>query len=114
MFSKSICKKDLIYFSFVALTHCEEFRRVVDRKHLPALKEFYFLICFPGHLYEVFQDTIFSTYDVTRSFYNVAYHLDEQLVSNYLYKKLTKTVLLFYTSRLNVLLQCNKKERKKG
>jgi hypothetical protein len=56
-------------------------------------------------LYDTFQNTIFNTYDVTWPFKNLAYHLDEQVVSDYLYNKVTKTVLLFYTFPLDVLLQ---------
>ena len=72
--------KNYICFSFLALIHCEEFRQIVNNKHLPYLKEFYFLIYFPGHLYEAFQKTIVNIYDVTWPFNNLAYHLDEQLV----------------------------------
>lgn len=85
--------------------HCEEFRQIINHKHLPSLKEFYFCICFPGHLYEAFQKTIVNIYDVTWPFNNLAYHLDEQLVSKYVYEKVTKRVLLFYTTPLDVLLQ---------
>lgn len=56
-------------------------------------------------MYETFQKTIFNTYHVTWPFNNVAFHLDEQLVSNYLYKKVTKKALLFYTSPLDMLLK---------
>ena len=100
-----IISKTTICFSFVALTHCEEFRQIINHKHLPSLKEFYFFICFPGHLYEAFQKTIVNIYDVTWPFNNLAYHLDEQLVSKYVYEKVTKRVLLFYTTPLDVLLQ---------
>ncbi|CAF3565585.1 unnamed protein product, partial [Rotaria sp. Silwood2] len=87
------------------LMHCEEFCQIINHKHLPSWKEFYFLIYFPGHLYEVFEKIIVKIYDVTWSFNNLAYHLDEQVVSINSFENVTKSVLLFYTSPLDVLLQ---------
>ncbi|CAF3855020.1 unnamed protein product [Rotaria sordida] len=87
------------------LMHCEEFCQIINHKHLPCLKEFYFLIYFPGHLYEAFEKIIVNIYDVTCFFNNLAYHLDEQVVSINCFENVTKSVLLFYTSPLDVLLQ---------
>jgi hypothetical protein len=89
----------------VALTRCEEFRRVVDRNHLPSLKKLDFLICIPGDLFETFKNCFFNTLDLTWPFNNVSYHLDEQLVVTDCYREVTKTVLLFYTYPLDILLQ---------
>jgi len=97
--------KNLIWFSFLALVHYEELRQIVNHKHLPCLKEFYFLICFPEHLYEEFQKTIVDTYDVTWPFNNLAHHIEDQLVPFYEVYKKTKRFILFYTFPLDILLQ---------
>ncbi|CAF1301281.1 unnamed protein product [Adineta steineri] len=87
------------------LVHYEELRQIINHKRIPCLKEFYFLICFPEHVYEEFQKTIVNTFDSTWPFNNLAYHIEEQLLRFYNIDKKTKRVILFYTSPLHMLLQ---------
>ena len=104
-FFQFFSKRNSICFSFVALRHWEEFRLVVHQKDFPSLREFYFVICFPAHLYEQFQKTIVNTFDLPWPLNNLAYHREEQLLPHYAIDKVTKRVLLFYTSPLDILLQ---------
>ncbi|CAF3475682.1 unnamed protein product [Rotaria socialis] len=87
------------------LANLDEFRRVVDHNHLPALKHLYFLLCFPGNFNEILNIYLMK-YGNIWPFNNIGYHLDEQLISEDCNgKTLMKTVLLFYTHPFDILQQ---------
>ncbi|CAF4014703.1 unnamed protein product [Rotaria magnacalcarata] len=87
------------------LANLDEFRRVVDHNHLPALKHLYFLFCFPENFNEILNIYLMK-YGNTWPFNNIGYHLDDQLISEDCNGKiLMKTVLLFYTYPFDILQQ---------
>ncbi|CAF3958637.1 unnamed protein product [Rotaria magnacalcarata] len=87
------------------LANLDEFRRVVDHNHLPALKHLYFLLCFPGNLNEILNIYLMK-YGYVWPFNNIGYHLDEQLISEDCNAKIVmKIVLLFYTCPFDILQQ---------
>lgn len=95
---------DLHCLPFVALARCEEFRGVFTRAHLPALQTLHLLVCFPAHLVDTFQTSVFPTFDGSWPFGRTGCHLDECLLSIELCRTVTKPVLLFYTLPLDRLL----------
>ncbi|CAF1411160.1 unnamed protein product [Adineta ricciae] len=87
------------------LEHYEEFRQIINRKYLPCLTQFHFLLRFPEHLHEEFQQSIANRFDITWPFNNLDYHTEEQDLPCYgIYKKKTRVILL-YTLPLDILLQ---------
>ncbi|CAF1499216.1 unnamed protein product [Adineta ricciae] len=68
------------------LEHYEEFRQIINRKYLPCLKQFHFLLRFPEYLHEEFQQK------------------EQDLPCYGICKKKTRVILL-YTLPLDILLQ---------
>ncbi|CAF0811305.1 unnamed protein product [Adineta ricciae] len=89
----------------LSLVHYNEFRQIVNRKHLPRLQQFHFSIRFPGYLYEDLKMITVDKFDATWPFNNLEYHLEVQLAYWYRNYKETGRVILFYTRPLDILLQ---------
>lgn len=87
--------------------HCEQFCQIVNHQRLPSLKEFNFLIRFPGDFFEEFQKRTFVNIcsDTTWPFNNIGYHLDQQTVQPNTIKNINKSVVLFYTYPFDIALK---------
>lgn len=103
---KELIVEIFLLLSSVAPGHWEEFRQAVQQKDFPCLGEFYFLICFPAHLYEEFEETVVQTFaHLPWPLTNLGYHCEEQILPYYSIFRATKGVLLLYTSPLQILSQ---------